>query len=100
MSDNGNVPDLTVHADPSKAFFVDMLTRDIGLTDCILDLVDNSVHSMIVNHNLDIMEELLKGRIRQKEERATIDIKFSGSKFSIEDTCDGISVADAKERVF
>jgi hypothetical protein len=25
-----------VHAYPSKAFFIDMLTRDIGLSDCIL----------------------------------------------------------------
>jgi hypothetical protein len=31
MSDNGQ--DLTVYAYPSKSFFIDMLTRDIGLTE-------------------------------------------------------------------
>lgn len=28
---------------PTKAFFVRMITRDISLEDCILDLIDNSV---------------------------------------------------------
>ncbi|WP_202949120.1 hypothetical protein [Halomonas sp. KM-1] len=30
-------------ANPTKSFFVKMLTRDITLEDCILDLIDNSV---------------------------------------------------------
>jgi hypothetical protein len=30
-------------ANPTKAFFVRMITRDISLADCILDLIDNSV---------------------------------------------------------
>ena len=30
-------------ANPTKAFFVSMITRDITLEDCILDLIDNSV---------------------------------------------------------
>ena len=32
-------------ASPTKAFFVNMITRDISLEDCILDLIDNSVDS-------------------------------------------------------
>ena len=32
-----------VGANPTKAFFVTMITRDITLEDCILDLIDNSV---------------------------------------------------------
>lgn len=32
-----------LHADPAKAFFIDMLTRDISLEDAILDLLDNCV---------------------------------------------------------
>jgi hypothetical protein len=32
-----------VDANPTKAFFVRMITRDISLEDCILDLIDNSV---------------------------------------------------------
>ncbi|KJV41509.1 hypothetical protein [Brevundimonas sp. KM4] len=31
------------NANPSKSFFIAMLTRDIDLVDCILDLLDNSV---------------------------------------------------------
>jgi len=30
-------------ANPTKEFFVKMITRDITLEDCILDLIDNSV---------------------------------------------------------
>lgn len=29
-------------ANPTKAFFVRMITRDISLADCILDLIDNN----------------------------------------------------------
>jgi hypothetical protein len=32
-----------ISAEPTKSFFVDMLTRDIALEQAILDLVDNSV---------------------------------------------------------
>lgn len=31
------------HANPTKSFFVRMITRDISLEDCILDLIDNSI---------------------------------------------------------
>jgi hypothetical protein len=33
----------TVQADATKDFFVNMLTRDILLHDCVLDLADNSI---------------------------------------------------------
>ncbi|WP_072395132.1 hypothetical protein [Hyphomicrobium sp. CS1GBMeth3] len=32
-----------VDANPTKAFFVRMITRDIALEDCVLDLIDNSI---------------------------------------------------------
>jgi hypothetical protein len=35
--------DKTAKAYPTKAFFVNMITRDITFEDCILDLIDNSV---------------------------------------------------------
>jgi hypothetical protein len=35
--------DKKARANPTKAFFVRMITRDISLEDCILDLIDNSV---------------------------------------------------------
>jgi len=35
--------DDVVKGSPSKAFFVNMITRDISLGDAILDLLDNAV---------------------------------------------------------
>ena len=32
-----------IDASPTKAFFIDNLTRDLTLEDAILDLIDNSV---------------------------------------------------------
>ncbi len=40
-----NDHDRSAHANPTKAFFVSMITRDITLEDSILDLIDNSVDS-------------------------------------------------------
>lgn len=35
--------DLPINAEPTKQFFVDMITRDIQLEQAVLDQVDNSV---------------------------------------------------------
>jgi hypothetical protein len=53
MQQNGQLP---AKAYPSKAFFIEMLTRDITLSDCILDLLDNSVDSLITKANLDVSQ--------------------------------------------
>ncbi|HLN26601.1 MAG TPA: ATP-binding protein [Gemmataceae bacterium] len=86
-------------ASPSKAFFVEMLTQDISLSDCILDLVDNSIHSLIRRENLDVMEHLIDGTSPPKV-RAQVNIEFTPSKFSISDTCGGISIEEARNQVF
>ena len=49
---NGNGQLTPAKADPSKAFFIEMLTRDITLSDCVLDLVDNSIHCLITGSSL------------------------------------------------
>lgn len=41
--------DNIVHAEPQKEFFIDMLTKDISVPECILDLIDNSIHNLISN---------------------------------------------------
>ena len=38
-----DLQDKPINAHPTKAFFVDMITRDIALEQAVLDLVDNSV---------------------------------------------------------
>src|SRR5215471_4128171 len=58
MSANGQ---LRAKASPSKAFFIEMLTRDITLSDCVLDLVDNAIHRLIVETGLDVSEHLFAG---------------------------------------
>ena len=39
--------DYKVDASPVKSFFVEMLTRDIELSDAILDLLDNCVDGIL-----------------------------------------------------
>ena len=79
-----------IHAEPSKAFFIDMLTRDISLSECILDLIDNSVHSTIRGNDLDVMQLLIDPQAKKNRISAEINISFSSDKFSIVDTCGGI----------
>ena len=47
-----------INAEPTKSFFVDMITRDISLEQAVLDLVDNSVDGAmrfkkVADHPLD-----------------------------------------------
>ncbi|ABE63296.1 conserved hypothetical protein [Nitrobacter hamburgensis X14] len=88
----------TVKADanPTKAFFVRMITRDISLEDCILDLIDNSV---------DGAWKLEGGRPMSLADGADlskyrIEIEASPKRFSIRDNCGGITLDDAVEYAF
>jgi hypothetical protein len=87
------------NAEPSKAFFIEMLTRDLTLSDCILDLVDNSIHTLIAETGLDVSDHLFTGTKAQKV-KALIEITFTAAKFKIKDNCGGIPIKDAEERVF
>lgn len=71
-------------ADPAKAFFVEMLTRDLSLEDAILDLLDNCVD----------------GALRARQRRGQKDddhfagfraeITIQRKRFAILDNCGGI----------
>lgn len=85
----------TAKGTPTKEFFVGMLTRDIELSDAILDLLDNC----------------LDGVVRQKgkdSDRAASDyyvgyysnITFDSISFNIEDNCGGIPRNVAEEYAF
>ncbi len=95
MSENDNV----ISAEPSKSFFIGMLTRDITATQCILDLVDNSIHSLITETEIDVMQSML-GTASTKKISGSVSITLSKSSFQIADTCGGISIEDAKDDVF
>lgn len=78
---------LTVDSSPSKEFFIDMITKDVTVESCILDLIDNSIDA----HK--------KGKIGIKSE---ISINFSLDKdyFQIADNCGGMSKAIAQTKAF
>ena len=89
-----------IHADPSKAFFIDMLTRDIGVVDCILDLIDNAVDKALETSRINVMDLLERGELVQNIEGAEISVSFSPNHFEIVDTCGGIGIEEARHRVF
>lgn len=100
--------ELIVDARPTKGVFLEMFTRDLSLEDCILDLVDNSIDSMIRSRGIDVSEALLPAGVAGGESRrhennlepANIDIAFNSDQFEITDSCGGISVEDAEKEVF
>ena len=94
-----------INAGPTKAFFVDMLTRDIDLDDAILDLLDNCVDG--------ILRELEKAKAKSKRKKMQAQDKngrpYDGywakitatpDKFEIRDNCGGISQKIAEESAF
>lgn len=83
-------------ANPTKAFFVRMITRDITLEDCIFDLIDNSI---------DGAWELAGGQPMSLEDTTDlspykISIEITPDSFSIHDNCGGISLDDAVNYAF
>lgn len=93
----------TVHAYPRKQFFIEMFTRDIGLEDCILDLIDNSMDALLRARRIDVEKEILDqgtGTEKRKAKPARIAISYSAKQFSITDECGGIPYEDAVKEVF
>lgn len=83
-------------ASPAKEFFIRMITRDIDLDDCILDLVDNSIDGARRLRNSAPGAE-----IKPKEfKNLFIKLGLAQDEFSIEDNCGGIPVADARDYAF
>lgn len=82
-----------IHANPSKDFFVTMITRDISLSDCIFDLLDNSI---------DGARRLVQERGGQNGnlDGFCAKIEFGIDHFSITDNCGGITLSDAIDYAF
>jgi len=96
-----------VNAEPTKRFFIQMLTRDISLEAAIVDLVDNSIDSMARTRGLSLDESLLDEKAMDRKAKAfreaglpRIDITIDEKHVSIEDNCGGISYKNAKDEVF
>lgn len=76
-----------IDANPTKDFFISMLTRDIDLKPAIAELVDNSLDGA--------------RRFRSKTaEQCSISVMYNKDKFEIIDTCGGMSIKSAKEYCF
>lgn len=76
-----------INANPTKEFFIMMLTRDIDLQPAIAELLDNSLDG--AKHVRKISDAM-----------CSVEIRFSKEYFIIKDTCGGISISDAKEYCF
>ena len=80
-----------VDANPAKAFFVDMITRDIELQDAILDLLDNCVDG-IRRSGKSMGDKPYAGYFAR--------ITFTEDEFVIEDNCGGIPKEIAEKYAF
>lgn len=83
-------------ASPTKEFFVHMVTKDISLEDCILDLIDNCIdgaRKSIFSSNSDIANI-------DNYDGYCVNLHLNSEEFRIEDNCGGISVADAIDYAF
>lgn len=85
-----------VDANPTKAFFVRMITRDISLEDCILDLIDNSVDGawkLEGGRTMSLTDDTDLSQYR-------IELNATQDRFSIRDNCGGINFDEAVEYAF
>lgn len=76
-----------VHAEPTKDFFISMLTRDLDLQDAIIELIDNSIDG--IKRNGD-----------EEYERYYIKLILTKDSFTIEDNCGGIPIDAARDYAF
>ena len=88
----------TVAASPSKAFFVEMLTRDIELKDAILDLLDNCVDGIL--RQLNEREGVTLADTDKPYKGYWAKISANPKEFSIKDNCGGIPRNIAVRKAF
>ena len=86
----------TAGANPTKSFFVSMITRDITLEDSILDLIDNSVDGAWRSEGSRPVG--LEGDVDLSA--YSISLAASPEQFSITDNCGGMTLDDAADHAF
>jgi len=84
------------HAAPTKEFFVYMVTRDITLEDCILDLLDNCLDGS----RKDLKKKQIAVQNGTQYKGYSASIRLNAKSFVIEDNCGGISLDDAVNYAF
>ncbi len=84
-------------AEPTKDFFIEMLTKDIPLDWAILDLIDNSVdgaRDQISKHTSKTLKD------SKAYDGYEIKLTFNKDQFIIEDNCGGFSKEAAENYAF
>ena len=76
-----------IEGNPTKKFFIDMITRDISIEDAIIDLLDNSIDGAN-KINPDNYSGLY------------IDLIINNNEFTISDNCGGFSLETAQKYAF
>jgi hypothetical protein len=76
-----------IEGNPTKTFFIEMITRDISIRDAILDLLDNSIDGANRINSTDY-----KGLF--------VEVIINKDKFMIKDNCGGFSLDTAKKYAF
>jgi len=88
----------------TKRFLIDIITRDIGILDAILELVDNSLDRAIEKYRIDVTKSLIEDynytNDTHLEEPLTVNLHISEDEFIIEDNCGGITKEDLEHEVF
>lgn len=76
-----------INGNPTKVFFIEMLTRDISITDAIIDLLDNSIDgASSINKN--------------DYSNLYIHLTLNENEFIVEDNCGGFSLETAQKYAF
>lgn len=84
------------HGTPTKNFFVRMITRDITLADCILDLIDNSIDGARRSSARSGDDATSSAPLKPY----SVNVEIAESRFEIFDNCGGISLSDAVDYAF
>ena len=77
----------TIDGNPTKKFFIEMITRDISIEDAIIDLLDNSIDGATQINNESL-------------ENYYINIKIDRNGLLIEDNCGGFSLERVQKYAF
>lgn len=90
-------------ASPEKRLFISLLTRDIALSDAFLDLIDNSLNSVLASSAAKLKEASDYVRLLDKPKStalAEIRLSVTGKKITVSDDSSGIKFTSARDHVF
>jgi hypothetical protein len=91
------------NAFPRKHFFMEMFTRDISFEDCILDLIDNSIDSLVREQDIDPARDILSFEKRSKSPATTskrVTVQLDQKEIVVEDNCGGIPHGFVEDELF